>query len=322
MPRLSFRLWRTALAVLGASALMTLSGCGPKPRSANLTIKTADRTITVVGRSEVSSKPDVARANIGVEVAAPTVGEAMNQARDRMNGLMEALKRLGIAEKDIRTSNFSIHFERSYQEPMPGPMPMPMPMSAPDAGPAPAPPPKAPRGVPAPAPKGAAGAPAAAPTAAPPPVVTVPMPPARPFGQYHVSNMVEVVIRDLAKLSTVLDTAVSAGANNVWGISFTIDETAAVESKARELAAADAKKRAEVLARLSGVTLGPVVSVSEVVGMSGMPGPMPPMAMAARDSGGGTPVAPGEVTFSAQLQVVYSIVSPAPAEPKDAGSDE
>jgi uncharacterized protein YggE len=294
-------LWRTALTLLGASALLTLSGCGPKPRTANLTIKTADRTITVVGRSEVSSKPDVARANMGVEVTAPTVGEAMNLARTQMTGLMDALKKLGVAEKDIRTSNFSIHFERSYQEPMP--MPMPMPMSAP--APAPAGGAKGGRGAAA-GPPPQAPAPAAAPMIAPPPP--------RPIsGQYHVSNMVEVVIRDLNRVSTVLDTAVAAGANNVWGISFTLDETSAVEGRARELASADAKKRAETLARLSGVTLGPVVSVSEVVGMSGMPVPMP-MSMGASAERGGTPVATGEVTFTAQLQVVYSIVSPAAPE--------
>ena len=127
MATLSFRRWSTALTLLGATALVTLSGCGHKPRTANLTIKTADRTITVVGRSEVASKPDVARANMGVEVGAPTVGEAMNLARTRMTSLMDALKKLGIAEKDIRTSNFSIHFERLYQEPVPMPMSAPAP---------------------------------------------------------------------------------------------------------------------------------------------------------------------------------------------------
>jgi uncharacterized protein YggE len=64
------------------------------------------------------------------------------------------------------------------------------------------------------------------------------------------------------------------------------------------------------------VTLGPVVSVSEVVGMSGMPVPMPQLAMGAAERGG-TPVSTGEVTFSAQLQVVYSIVSPAAPSDED-----
>ncbi|HZF54413.1 MAG TPA: SIMPL domain-containing protein [Polyangiaceae bacterium] len=298
MATLSFRRWSTALTLLGATALVTLSGCGHKPRTANLTIKTADRTITVVGRSEVASKPDVARANMGVEVGAPTVGEAMNLARTRMTSLMDALKKLGIAEKDIRTSNFSIHFERSYQEPMPMPMP-----EAAGAAPA-APPPAGPRG------RGAAAAGPA--PAAPPPLAVPMMQPPQSSGVYRVSNTVEVVIRDLARVSTVLDAAVAAGANNMWGINFGLDETSGVEAKARELAAADAKKRAESLARLSGVSIGPVVSVSEVVGSVGMP--MPMAAQAARmDGGGGTPVSPGEVTFTAQLQVVYSIVSlPAP----------
>jgi hypothetical protein len=294
-----FRFWVT---LLGASALMTLGGCGPKPRTANLTITSADRTITVVGRGEVSSKPDVARANMGVEVSAPTVGEAMNLARSRMTGLMDALKKLGIAEKDIRTSNFSIHYERSYQEPMP--MPAPMPMSAPEPAPA--------------APRGGTGKKAAGPAPAPahPPPLAMPMMPPPPMasGQYHVSNMVEVVIRDLNRVSTVLDTAAASGANNMWGITFGIDETSGVEAKARELAASDAEKRAKVLAQLSGVAVGPVVSVSEVVGTSGMPMPMP-VALAAGAERGGTPVSPGEVTFTTQLQVVYAIAERAPVGP-------
>lgn len=303
MPTLSFRIGRTALAALGASALIALSGCGPRPRTANLTIQSADRTITVIGRADVSSKPDVARANMGVNVAGRTVGEAMKMAETKMTSLMDALKKLGIAEKDIRTSNFSINYERQYPEPMP------MPEAA--MAPAPAPAPAAPKGGKGAASASAASQPIVAPVAPPPP------PPAS--GQYHVSNMVEVVIRDLSRVSHVLDTAVAAGANNIWGISFSIDETSAVEGKARELASADAKKRAETIARLSGVTLGPVVSVSEVVGGGGMPGPMP-VALAAGMDRGGTPVSPGEVTFTTQLEVVYSIVSP--AAPEDAESDD
>jgi uncharacterized protein YggE len=139
-------------------------------------------------------------------------------------------------------------------------------------------------------------------------------------GVYHVNNMVEVVIRDLEKVGPVLDAATAAGANNVGGVSFSIDETTAVEAKARELAVADAKKRAEALARLSGVALGPVVSVSEVVGFSGPPGPMP-MAARAAGSMDQTPVSPGELTYSAQLQVVYTIVPVPTKAPEDAGDE-
>jgi uncharacterized protein YggE len=300
---------RGAFAVFAAVALLTLSACGHKQRSALITMKSSDRTITVIGRSEVTSKPDIARANVGVEVTAPTVGAAMQQARTRMTELLTALKKLGIADKDLRTSNFSIYFERTFDPRQP--------MGEAESMPTPA----MPTPLPAPAPKGAARG--SVPPAPPqPPPVMLPRPqPTQMAGVYHVNNTVEVTIRDIEKASAVLDTAVAAGANNVWGISFELDETSAVEAKARELAAADAKKRAENLATLNGVRLGPIVAVSEVVGVSGPPMPYPMMSRAAAAQGGQTPVSSGELTYTTQLQVVFAIVS-APPQPPNADDDE
>jgi uncharacterized protein len=302
----ALRTLRAGLTAFGAALLLTLSACGPKQRSAHITLKSSDRTITVIGRSEVASKPDIARANVGVEVMAPTVGAAMQQARTRMTELLAALKKLGIEDKDIRTSNFSIYFERTFDPRAMGEggvEAMPAPMLAP------APPP-------GPAPKGAPrGSAPSAPPPAPPVMPLRPVPPQN-AGVYHVNNTVEVRIRDIEKASTVLDSVVAAGANNIWGISFELDETSAVEAKARQLATEDARKRAESLAKLSGVRLGPVVAVSEVVGFSGPPMPMPMMSRAAASQGGQTPVSSGELTYATQLQVVFAIVSAPPQEPK------
>lgn len=270
--------------------LLTLGACGPRrSHTATLTLRNADRTLSVVGRGEATGKPDIASANMGVEASAPTLSEAMNKAKTQMNNLFAALKKLGIAENDIRTSNFSIHYERNYAPPPMGPMSEPMPAPAPVAE--------------RPAGKGAgkAAAPAAAPVAPPPP----PPPPAEPGGLYHVSNMVEVRIRNLDSVSNVLDTVVASGANNVWGVNFSIDKPEGLESKARELAAADAKKRAEVLAKLNGLTLGPIVSVTETPGFGGPPVPMP--YAAAEVSAKGTPIAAGEVAITSQVQVVFSL---------------
>ncbi len=46
-----------------------------------------------------------------------------------------------------------------------------------------------------------------------------------------------------------------------------------------------------------------MVSVSEVIGNQ----PMPMFSAAEGRGGGGTPVQPGEVTFTTQIQVVYAI---------------
>lgn len=265
-------------------------------------------TITVLGRGEVSAKPDIARAQLGVEVTAPTVAEATRLAASRMTAIMGALRSSGIADKDTRTSNFSV----SREQPQPGyPFPMPMPemMPAPDA-------PSAPVAPPAPVRPGSKGAAAAAspmilpaPGFAPPPRMVPPQ--GREF--YRVSNTVEVTVRDLERVGPVIDAALAAGANNVWGVSFAVEKTDALEAQAREKASADAKARAEALAKQQGVSPAGVVSISEVFDNGG-PFPMP-MAMAvSRDSSGsGTPMSPGEITFSTQVRVVYALAGGAAA---------
>jgi hypothetical protein len=136
----------------------------------------------------------------------------------------------------------------------------------------------------------------------------------RPSGQqgpssqqllYHASNQVSVTIRELTKTGSVLDAAIQAGANNIYGVNFDIANRSALESQARQLALEDAHTRAEEIAKFAGVGLGDVVSISEVVG-----GPVSPVsfrAAASADLGGAVPISPGELEVSTQLQVVYAI---------------
>jgi uncharacterized protein YggE len=123
--------------------------------------------------------------------------------------------------------------------------------------------------------------------------------------QYRVSNMVNVTIRELDKVSETLDAVIEAGANNVWGVSFSLEDWTAAEADARAKAVEDAQARAEALAELGGVDLGPVMSMSEIVGGGAVPAPM--LASAERAMGGAGPVSPGEVEISYQLQVSYFI---------------
>lgn len=127
---------------------------------------------------------------------------------------------------------------------------------------------------------------------------------AEPKPQYRVSNTVNVTIRDLDAVGGVLDAVIEAGANSIWGVSFGLEEQATAQADARSKAIADAEARAKALAELSEVELGPVMSISEVVG--GGASPMPMMAMDKAMGGGGS-ISPGEVDVSYQVQVVYFI---------------
>jgi uncharacterized protein YggE len=125
--------------------------------------------------------------------------------------------------------------------------------------------------------------------------------------RYRVSNNVMVTIRELDNVGTILDAAIEAGANNIYGVEFAVDEPGEAESEARAAAIEDAKVKAAELAELTGLSLGQVVSVSEVVGAGGgyYAGNFAEQARAF--GGGGTPVTPGQLDLVMQLQVIFSI---------------
>jgi uncharacterized protein YggE len=119
-------------------------------------------------------------------------------------------------------------------------------------------------------------------------------------GGYVVSNIVQVTVRDVEKAGGVLDAVVQAGANQVYGVTFTVSDESTWQSRARADAMADARSRAQELADLAGVELGPVVSVSEVIG-----GMQVPVASERGLGGGG--IAPGELELGTQIQVSFAI---------------
>jgi uncharacterized protein YggE len=124
-----------------------------------------------------------------------------------------------------------------------------------------------------------------------------------PQGFYTATNNVEVTIRNLDTAGKVLSAATSAGANQLFGIRFEIEDPSALQAEARKKAVEDARARAERLAQLAGVKLGPAVSISEIDGGGG--GPVPMFAMAKMDSG--APVERGELTVTTTVQIVYAL---------------
>lgn len=121
---------------------------------------------------------------------------------------------------------------------------------------------------------------------------------------YRTDNIVMVTLRDLSKAGETLDAAVDAGATNVNGLSFRVDDQSAVESQARDAAMKDAKSKADALANAAGVNITGVASISEV--SSPIPGPiMYAGGVAARDAV--TPIQPGNVTLEVTVTVTYLI---------------
>lgn len=124
---------------------------------------------------------------------------------------------------------------------------------------------------------------------------------------YQAMNIVTARVRDLARLGPMLDAMVAAGATDVQGIGFSREDAAATEDRARSQAVAEARRRAEVIAQAAGMQLGPLVSLTDT-SMSAGPRPLAMMARAADAAEASTPVEAGELTLSAQVTGVWSLV--------------
>ncbi|MBI2052916.1 MAG: SIMPL domain-containing protein [Candidatus Ryanbacteria bacterium] len=125
---------------------------------------------------------------------------------------------------------------------------------------------------------------------------------------YRVSQTYEVKIRDLAKAGEILSGAANAGANQVSDLRFTTEDPNALKEKAREMAIADAKAKAQKLASQLGVRLGDLVSFGESGG--GIPPPIFYKEMAGGRGGDTIPVPEiptGENEITVSVSLTYEI---------------
>lgn len=120
---------------------------------------------------------------------------------------------------------------------------------------------------------------------------------------YQVSNDVSLRLDNVGRLGAALDALVGAGANQMNGISFSIRDPAPLLDKARADAVANARARAQTYARAAGVTLGPILSISEGGGDAPRPLYKAVMMSAAR----AVPVAAGEESVTADVAMVWEI---------------
>jgi uncharacterized protein YggE len=120
---------------------------------------------------------------------------------------------------------------------------------------------------------------------------------------YDASNMVRATIRDLDRAGGIVDAAVAAGANEVYGPSLTVSDTDAHYRAAVEEAFADARRRAEAIAENAGVTLGAPAAIVE-----GSEGGAVPYAETLRDEAAAeVPLEPGKKDVAASLTVTFAI---------------
>jgi uncharacterized protein YggE len=119
---------------------------------------------------------------------------------------------------------------------------------------------------------------------------------------YNASSGVSATLPSIAKAGEVIDAAVTAGADSVDGPSLTLSNEQALERKALAAAVADAKARGEALATAAGVTLGPIVAITE----GGASAPVPFQQKADVAAGSTVPIEPGTQQVQDSVTVTFA----------------
>ena len=226
--------------------------------------------LTVQGEGSSDAEPDLAVFNAGVQTQGDTAQAALAENSRAMAQVVAALRRLGIAERDIQTENLSV--SPVYTDPQRDAM---MAMRS---------------GVTPPPPL--------------PPEQQVPQ-----IVGYQVFNNVTVRQRRLDDYGPVIDALVAAGANRVDGPMLQLENDGAATDEARRAAVAEARRKAELYAAASGLRIVRTVAINEG-GNYIRPTAVRMMSMDVGSRVPPPPPAPfqrGELSVQANVSVVYEL---------------
>jgi uncharacterized protein len=131
---------------------------------------------------------------------------------------------------------------------------------------------------------------------------------------YRLTHTLQVTLRTVAALGSVIDAASEAGANQIGGVSFHISARAELERSARAQAFETAHARAHELASLAGLTLGAATRIVERSPTDPFVGARSYSATAAEGGGGG--FAPGEQAIEVSLEITFETHAAAAGGPR------
>ena len=236
------------------SALVALTGLTPMAHAQISPASYAIPSITVSGNGMVSAAPDHAMIRLGAEDQGPNAGSAQQAVNKTVAAVIAAIKKLGIADKNIATIGINLY--PVYSKPVP-------------------------RGDNA-------------------------KPEEPKIIAYRASNTVKVDTDDLEKIGPIIDAGLQAGANNIQGLDFDLQNDTKQREEALEMSAKEAKSKADAIARAMGITLIGVLEVSEG-GISVIQPRMEMSRFAMKADYASTPVQAGQVQVQASLTVKYRI---------------
>ncbi|NEX94110.1 SIMPL domain-containing protein [Caulobacter sp. 17J65-9] len=106
------------LLAVAAPAALAQSGPMPPEGGPHMMMRRGP-VLNLSAYGETRVAPDMATISLGVTTEAPTAADAMRQNRERMTQMMAALKKQGVAEKDIQTSGLNLSPQYTYRENQP-----------------------------------------------------------------------------------------------------------------------------------------------------------------------------------------------------------
>ncbi len=160
--------------------------------------------LVVTGEGKVEVIPDTAYVDTGITVNnVPTVTDAQNQINEVNNKLVEAMKKLGIPKENIKTSNYSINPNYSYNRD------------------------------------------------------------GNKITGYNANASISIKLKDISLVAKTIEDATAAGANQVEGARFSVDQPEKYREEARNKAIENAKAQAGKLASTLGIGLGKITNIVE-----------------------------------------------------------
>lgn len=176
---------------------------GPISFSVNSTTTNKTDVFSVSGEGKAVVKPDIANITVGINSDGTTVKQVQNKINSVINDVTNGLKKLGIDDKDIKTTDYSIYPTYDWTSGK------------------------------------------------------------QKITGFNASTNLSVKVRNIEKINEVVDSATTNGANQVSNISFDVDNKTELEETARREAVAEAKKKAEDIAKITGFKLGKIINYSE-----------------------------------------------------------
>lgn len=235
---------RYALPLFASVALFA------SPAAAQVQVQSTGPVVELDVFEVIEIEPDIVTMSAGVTTEAPTAVEALRQNSVRMRQVIDRLKALGVAERDIQTSGINLNARFDYDQARREQV----------------------------------------------------------FRGYQAGNRVNVTLRDIDGAGAALDALVQAGATDLNGPMFGVDDDSAAKAEARQAAMARGRAMALDYARSAGYSDVRLLRVSESV-RGGGPRPVSRDIIVTASANEAAPIMPGRVGTGVSISVTYELVN-------------